>query len=44
MHELNISSPLRLIRLFLTQPLIYKSKIEKHDISLDSFVSDPRVV
>ena len=44
MHELDISSTLRLIRLFLTQQLIYKSKIEKHNISLDIFISDTRVV
>ena len=30
MHELNISSPFSLARLFLTQQLISKSKIEKH--------------
>ena len=35
MHELNILSPLSLARFFLTQQLIYKSKIEKHNISLD---------
>ena len=38
MHELNILSPLSLARFFLTQQLIYKSKIEKHNISLDIFV------
>ena len=32
-HERNISSPLSLARFFLTQQLIYKSKIEKHNIS-----------
>ena len=40
MHELNILSPLSLARFFLTQQLIYKSKTEKHNISLDIFVSD----
>ena len=39
MYELNILSPLSLARFFLTQQLIYKSKIEKHNISLDIFVS-----
>ena len=32
-------SSLRLARLFLTQQLIYKSKIEKRNISLDIFAS-----
>ena len=40
MHELNISSPLSLARFFLTQQIIYKSKIKKHNISLDILVSD----
>ena len=44
MHEHNIFSPLSLARFFLTQQLIYKSKIEKHNISLDIFVSDTSVV
>ena len=44
MHELNILSHLNLARFFLTQQLIYKSKIEKHNISLDIFVSDTSVV
>ena len=44
MYELNILSPLSLARFFLTQQLIYKSKIEKHNISLDIFVSDTSVV
>ena len=44
MHEVNISSPLSLARFFLTQKLIYKSKIEKHNISLDTFVSGTSVV
>ena len=39
MHELNMLSPLSLVRLFLTQQVIYKSKTEKHNISLDIFVS-----
>ena len=40
MHEFNISSPLSLARFFLTHQLIYKSKIEKRNISLDILVSD----
>ena len=40
MHELNISPPLSLARFFLTQQLIYRSKIEKHSVSLDIFVPD----
>ena len=44
MYELNILSPLSLARFFLTQQLIYKSKIEKHNISLDIFVSETSVV
>ena len=40
MHEVNISPPLGLARFFLTQQLIYKSKIERHNVSLDIFVSD----
>ena len=43
MHELNILSPLSIARLFLTQQLIYKSKIEKHNISLDIFVLETSV-
>ena len=43
-HELIISSPLSLARFFLTQQLIYKSKMEKHNISLDIFVSDTSLV
>ena len=39
MHEHNILSPFSLARLFWTQQVIYKSKIEKHNISLDIFVS-----
>ena len=44
MYELNILSPLSLARFFLTQQLIYKSKIEKRNISLDIFVSETSVV
>ena len=44
MHELNILSPLSLARFFLIQQLIYKSKIEKHNISLYIFVSESSVV
>ena len=43
MHELNILSPLSLARFFLTQ-LISKSKIVKHNVSLDIFVSETSVV
>ena len=43
MHELNILSPLIQARFFLTQELIYQSKIEKHNVSLDVFVSDTRI-
>ena len=39
MDEINISPPLSLARFFLTQQLIYKSKIEKHSVSLDILVS-----
>ena len=44
MHELNMSFPLSLARSFLTQELIYKSKIEKHNISLDIFVAETSIV
>ena len=44
MHELNILSLLSLARFLLTQQLIYKSKVEKHNISLDIFVSAASVV
>ena len=41
MYEMKgISPSISLARLILTQQLIYKSKIKKHDISLDIFVSD----
>ena len=43
MHELNILSPLSLARIFLIQQLIYNSKIENHNISLDIFVSETSV-
>ena len=43
MHELNVPFPLSLTRFFLTQQLIYKNKIEKHNISLDIFVSDTNI-
>ena len=39
MHEVNVW-PLSLARFLLTQLLIYKSKIEKHNVNLDIFVSD----
>ena len=35
--------PLSLHRFFLTQQLICKSKIEKHNISLDIFVSNTSI-
>ena len=44
MDELNILSLLSLARFLLILQLIYKSKIEKHNISLDIFVSDTSVV
>ena len=44
MHQLNILSALSLARFFLTYQLIYKNKIEKHNISLDIFVPDTSVV
>ena len=46
MHELNILSPLSVGRFFLTQQLgnkNYKSKIEKHSVSWDIFVSDTSI-
>ena len=45
MHEVNILPPLsNLARFFLTQQLIfYKSKTEKHNFSLDIFVSNTNV-
>ena len=44
MHELDILPPRSLARFLLTQQLIYKSKIEKHNISLDIFVSSTSVI
>ena len=44
MHELNILSALSLATFFLTHQLIYDSKIENHNISLDIFVSETSVV
>ena len=44
MHKLNISSPLCLARFFLAQQLLYKSEIQKHNISVDVFVSDTSAV
>ena len=44
MHEFNILSRLSLARFFLTQQLIYQNKIEKHNNSLDIFVSGTNVV
>ena len=43
MHEANISPPLSLARFFLTQQLLSKRQIEKHDISLDIFVLDTSI-
>ena len=44
MHEVNISPPLSLVRFSLTQQLIYtQSKIKKHNVSLDIFVSDTSI-
>ena len=45
MHESNISlPPLSLARFFLAQQLIHKkSKIEKHNVRLDIFVSDTSI-
>ena len=43
MHEANILPPLSLARFFLSQQLICKSKIEKHNVSLDIFVSDTSI-
>ena len=40
MHEVNIVPPLSHARFFLTQQVIYNSKIEKNNVSLDIFVSD----
>ena len=43
MHKRNMLSPLSLARFFLTQQLIYNSKIEKHNISLDIFVLETSI-
>ena len=43
MPEVNISPPLSLVRFLLTQQLICKSKIEKHNVSLDIFVSETSI-
>ena len=40
MHEVTISPPLNPATFFLDQQLIYKSKFENHNVSLDIFVSD----
>ena len=44
MDELNILYPFSLDKFFLTRQLILKSKIEKHNVSSDSFVSETRIV
>ena len=44
MHEVNISPPHSLGRFFLNQQLIYKSKIEKHNVSLDNIASSTSIV
>ena len=44
MHDLNILPPLSLARFLLHEQLIYKSKIEKRNISLEIVVSDTSVV
>ena len=43
MHKRNMLSHLSLARFFLTQQLIYNSKIEKHNISLDIFVLETSI-
>ena len=43
MHELNILPLLSVARFLLTQQLIYQSKIEKHNVSLDMFLSDSSI-
>ena len=43
MHEVNISPSLNLAKFFLTQQIIYKSKIEKYTVSLSIFVSDTSI-
>ena len=44
MHEVNIVPPLSHARFFLTQQVIYNSKIEKNNVSLDIFVSDTSIL
>ena len=44
MNEVNISPPLSLVTFFLTQQLIYESKIEKRNVISDIFVSDTSIV
>ena len=45
MHELYIlSPPLSLAKFFLLQQPIFMSNIEKHNISLDIFVTETSVV
>ena len=39
MYEVNIMPPLSHARFFLTQQVIYNSKVEKSNVSLDIFVS-----
>ena len=43
MHRVNISSPVSLARFFITHSLTNKSKIEKHNVSLDIFVSETSI-
>ena len=43
MNEFNILSLISLARFLLTQQLIYQSKTEKHNVSLDMFVSDSSI-
>ena len=43
MHEVNILPPPSIARFFLTQQLIYRSKIKKHNACLDIFVSDTSI-
>ena len=44
MHELNVLSPLSLVRFFLIQQLIHGSKIKKQNVSLDIFVPETSVM
>ena len=43
MYDVNTLPPLSLIRALLTRQLIYKSKTEKHNVSLDIFISDTSI-